>query len=174
MLRKNCASMLSATAEMNMPIREVNSLFEMPLITHSSMRYDSLSKETPDLLSMKQSMIQGIDYGKWSNEKSYRLLKPGAEKICRLMNLRQRILLINAVQDGSRKFVFFVVKVELINVNGLPESEGIGTCNSGEQKFSCFNAFDIANIVLKIAQERALIEAINARIDVQELLNKRS
>ena len=174
MFRKNCSSMLSATAEMNMPIREVNSLSKMPRITASSKRYASRSKEASALLLMKQSMIQGIDYGKWSNEKSYRLLKPGAEKICRIMNLRQKIFLIKAVQDGSKKIVFFVVKVELINFSGLPESEGVGTCNSGEQKFSCFNAFDIANIVLKIAHERALIEAINTRINVQELLNGES
>lgn len=174
MLRKNVNSMLSATAEMNIPGREVSRLSEIHQPTASSIRYASLSKQASILLSIKKSMVQGIDYGKWTNEKSYSLLKCGAEKVCRIMNLRQKILLINAVLDSSKKVVFFVVKVELINIDGLPESEGLGTCNSGEQKFSHFNVFDIANIVLRIAHERALIEAIHSRINVQELLNGES
>lgn len=174
MLRKNCASMLSATAEMNMPMRVLNSLSEMPRITASSIKFAGQAKQRNVLISIKNRLVQGIDYGKLPNKESSSLLRPGAEKICRMMALRQKIILINANQDSTNKLIYFIIKVELINVDGLLESEGIGTCNSAEQKFSHFNAFDIANIVLKIAHERALIEAINARIDVQDLLNKRS
>ena len=174
MLRKNSNIMLSATAEMNMPMRVLNSLSEMPRITGSSMKFAGHAKHRNVLISIKKSLVQGIDYGKWPNEESSSLLRPGAEKICRIMALRQKIILISANQDSTNKLIYFIIKVELINIDGLPESEGIGTCNSGEQKFSHFKVFDIANIVLRIAHERALIEAIRAMVDVREVLNEES
>ena len=171
MISNNINRLHSATAEMNMPMKEFGKPSKIWQAPKSIQKYAEQPKHAKVLLSIKSSLVLGIDYYKLRDSKTSRLLTPGAEKICRIMNLKERTTILNAIQDKTDDFVAYIVKVELLNDNGLAESEGFGTCNSIETKFLKFRAFDVTNIVLHVAHDRALLAAVTIQFNAFELLN---
>ena len=64
-------------------------------------------------------MQQGIDYGTIPGTKKPTLLKPGAEKLCRLFNLRPNFNLIQSVVDVSNGYLTVFPSGYRSNSNGF-------------------------------------------------------
>lgn len=102
------------------------------------------------------------DYGIIPGTNKPTLLKPGAETMLMLFGLASSIQLVSATPEQLTKdteFVAYTTKVQLLK-DGIIVSEGIGTCNSMEKKYQKASALDVANTILKMAEKRALIDAV--------------
>lgn len=113
---------------------------------------------------VKAQMQKDIDYGVIPGTGSKpTLLKPGAEKLCRLFNLRPQLELVQSVVDFDKPLFHYHYRVALYR-NGELVGEGDGCCNSMEQKYQKqkYRVFDLTNTICKIAQKRALIAAVLA------------
>lgn len=83
-----------------------------------------------------QNMVQGHDYGVIPGTKKPTLLKPGAEKIVKLLGLSDTYEVIEQVEDWNKPFFHFMVKCKLISAkHNIVVSEGLGECNSMESKY---------------------------------------
>lgn len=85
------------------------------------------------------------------------LLKPGAEKITMLLGLRSEFDL-EKTMDMENGFIHYLVKAKLYKGN-LLITEGIGTANTKENKYSKQNPYSVDNTILKMAKKRALVDA---------------
>lgn len=85
---------------------------------------------------VKSNMISGHDYGVIPGTNKPTLLKPGAEKIAKLLGLCDRYEIIDRKEDWGAPFFRYLVKCQLCNVSsGVIVSEGLGECNSYESKY---------------------------------------
>ncbi len=84
---------------------------------------------------VKGQMKEGIDYGviPHTNGKPT-LLKPGAEKLLRLLNLNPRFSLINSIVDFDKPLFYYHYQCSLYHENELV-GQGDGSCNSYEKKY---------------------------------------
>ncbi len=111
---------------------------------------------------VKAQMHPGIDYGTISGTGSKPvLLKPGAEKLCRLFNLRPHLELVQSMVDFDKPLFHYHYRCTLYR-NGEVVGEGDGCCNTLEQKYQKqkYKVFDLANTVCKMGQKRALVCAV--------------
>ena len=110
---------------------------------------------------VKAQMVKGIDYGKISGSNQPILLKPGAEKLCRLFNLRPHLEVIHSVVDFAQPLFFYHYRCSLYLKAELV-AQGDGCCNSREKKYEKqqYKIFDLTNTICKIAQKRALVAAV--------------
>jgi len=123
---------------------------------------------------VKAQMQQGIDYGIIPGTGSKPvLLKPGAEKLCRLFNLRPHIELVQSVVDFDKPLFHYHYRCKLYR-NGEVVGEGDGCCNTLEHKYQKqkYKVFDLANTVCKMAQKRALVCAVLSDCGASELLTQ--
>ena len=81
-----------------------------------------------------QFMVEGQDYGVIPGTSKPSLLKPGAEKITKLLGLADTYALMDTVEDWERGLFRYLVKCSLRH-NGEVISEGMGECNSLEAKY---------------------------------------
>jgi hypothetical protein len=94
---------------------------------------------------MKKVMRKGIDYGHIPGAPKPTLLKPGAEKLCALFQLANRIEVTNLSMEGVAAYE---VKVRLYTIGtDVLCGEGVGTCSSLETKYKwraalCKEEFD--------------------------------
>ncbi|CDF57820.1 hypothetical protein [Thermobrachium celere] len=109
---------------------------------------------------IKENFREGEDFGKIADYPKPSLLKPGAEKLCSLLNLSAHVDIIEKVENFREGIFHYVCKCTLKNNFGIIVSEGLGSCNSKENKFLNQNPYGIANTVLKLAKKRALVDAI--------------
>jgi len=92
---------------------------------------------------VKSQMIQGHDYGVIPGTDKPTLLKPGAEKIAKLLELADTYEVIEQTVDWDRPFFHFVVRCRLVTMGGgIVVSEGMGECNSYESKYRFRWVFD--------------------------------
>lgn len=85
---------------------------------------------------VKASLIEGHDYGKIPGTDKPTLLKPGAEKIIKLLNLSDEPEILEKVEDWKNGFFHYAVKMILRDIaSGSTISSGIGSCNSRESKY---------------------------------------
>lgn len=84
-----------------------------------------------------QHMVEGHDYGVIPGTKNKpTLLKPGAEKIAKLLGLADQYTIIDRQEDWNKPFFRYLIKCSLVNVNTqIVISEGLGECNSMESKY---------------------------------------
>ncbi len=83
-----------------------------------------------------QHMVQGHDYGIIPGTKKPTLLKPGAEKIAKLLGLADQYNILDRQEDWNRPFFRYLIKCSLTSVNtNVVISEGLGECNSMESKY---------------------------------------
>ncbi|KKM90757.1 hypothetical protein LCGC14_1235460 [marine sediment metagenome] len=84
----------------------------------------------------KAEMVEGHDFGVIPGTNRPTLLKPGAEKIVKLLNLSDRYEIISQEEDWSRPLFHYKVRcvLESIRFGGLI-SEGLGECNSMEARY---------------------------------------
>ena len=81
---------------------------------------------------------QGLDYGIIPGTKKPTLLKPGAEKIAKLLNCYDDYEEIDSVERWDDKSPFFQYKFKCTFrdiATGLAISSGVGSCNSKESRF---------------------------------------
>ena len=84
----------------------------------------------------KANMIEGHDYGVIPGTNKPTLLKPGAEKIAKLLGLADEYDILLSQEDWERPLFNYQVKCRLVNVkSGNTISEGLGECNSMEAKY---------------------------------------
>jgi hypothetical protein len=86
--------------------------------------------------TVRACMVEGQDFGVIPGTDKPSLLKPGAEKITKLLGLADKYELATQVEDWGKPFFHYVVKCTLISVaSGSVISEGFGSCNSMESKY---------------------------------------
>jgi len=82
------------------------------------------------------NMVSGQDYGVIPGTTKPTLLKPGAEKIAKLLGLADKYEIIDRQEDWVKPFFRYLVKCSLVSVNhDVTISEGLGECNSMESKY---------------------------------------
>jgi len=86
---------------------------------------------------VRQNMRPGHDFGVipgTSNKPT--LLKPGAEKIAKLLGLSDTYEIVHCKEDWEHGFFRYLVKCRLVSISsGVVISEGLGECNSMESKY---------------------------------------
>lgn len=120
------------------------------------------AKERMDLLHqfVKEMMVEGRDYGVIEGFQKPTLLKPGAEKLCDIFGFSKHVNIINRIENWDKGIFAYEVKVTLVSKEtGFMEVEGIGACNNKEKAFVEQDPFSLVNTLLKMAKERALIDA---------------
>lgn len=84
----------------------------------------------------KTQMVQGADYGIIPGTQKPTLLKPGAEKVIRLLGLADEYDVLQDEKDWGRGFFHFQIRCRLVHLkSGKTVSNGLGECNSMESKY---------------------------------------
>lgn len=82
------------------------------------------------------TMVKGLDYGVIPGTQKPTLLKPGAEKIAKLLKLSDQYEIMDKIEDWKAPFFHYLIKCRLTHiVHGVVISEGLGECNSMESKY---------------------------------------
>jgi hypothetical protein len=82
------------------------------------------------------NLKQGQDYGVIPGTSKPTLLKPGAEKITKLLGLCDRYEVLDRQEDWVKPFFRYLIKCQLVPVNSEAViTEGFGECNSMEAKY---------------------------------------
>jgi len=82
------------------------------------------------------NLIEGQDYGVIPGTKKATLLKPGAEKIAKLLGLCDRYVILDRQEDWDKPFFRYLIQCQLTSVNSsVVITEGLGECNSMESKY---------------------------------------
>lgn len=106
------------------------------------------------------NLIEGTDFGKVNGYNKPTLLKPGAEKICRYLELSIEYTVQHRYQDWEKGVFLYEVKVTLRQLdNGTVAAEGIGSANTKEAAFTQPSGYPHLNTVIKMAKKRALVDA---------------
>jgi hypothetical protein len=85
---------------------------------------------------VRACMVEGQDFGVIPGTTKPSLLKPGAEKITKLLGLADKYELATQVENWEKPFFHYVFKCSLVSVStGVLISEGFGSCNSMESKY---------------------------------------
>lgn len=81
-------------------------------------------------------MRKDHDYGVIPGTSKPTLLKPGAEKIAKLLGLADQYEIEDRQEDWNKPFFRYLIRCSLVSVaNGTVISEGLGECNSMEAKY---------------------------------------
>lgn len=109
---------------------------------------------------IRAELKEGTDFGKISGYSKPTLLKPGAEKICRFLELAIEYTVEHRYEDWEKGFFMYEVKVRLRQLEyGTIAAEGIGSANTKEAAFTQPEGFPHLNTVIKMAKKRALVDA---------------
>ena len=85
---------------------------------------------------VRSQMKSGHDYGVIPGTQKPTLLKPGAEKIAKLLGLADVYEIMDRQEDWERGFFRYLIKCRLVTVSsGVTVSEGLGECNSMESRY---------------------------------------
>lgn len=88
----------------------------------------------------RKIMVKDKDYGTIPGTQKDTLYKAGAEKLCQHFGLSDSFDIIEKIEDwtgaehGGEPLFLFAVRCKLSR-NGLPVTEGVGSCNSWETKY---------------------------------------
>ena len=82
------------------------------------------------------TMVKDQDYGVIPGTQKPTLLKPGAEKIAKLLGLADEYELLNQQEDWDKPFFCYLIRCNLRHFgSGTIVSQGLGECNSMENKY---------------------------------------
>ncbi|MFC1762945.1 hypothetical protein ACFL6U_12810 [Planctomycetota bacterium] len=85
---------------------------------------------------VKSQLVKDHDYGTIPGTQKPTLLKPGAEKITKLMGLADSYEITEKVEDWDRPLFSYTVACQLSSIqSGTLISQGIGHCNSMESRY---------------------------------------
>lgn len=119
---------------------------------------------------VKEQMRCDVDYGviPGTNNKPV-LLKPGAEKLCRLFSLYPQLELIQSITDFEKPLFHYHYRCTIYR-QGEPVGQGEGSCNSKEKKYEkqAYKVYDLINTICKIAQKRAMVSAVLVAVGASE------
>jgi len=83
-----------------------------------------------------QNLVANQDYGIIPGTMKPTLLKPGAEKIAKLLGLSDQYEIVDRQEEWEKPFFRYLIKCKLIHVASQSLiSEGLGECNSMESKY---------------------------------------
>lgn len=102
----------------------------------------------------------GIHYGTVTGIKKKFLFKAGAEVIANLLGLVVRTEIIDKVEDYTNGYFAYTCKTWLIDGSGIVRAEGLGACNSRENKYAKSNPYNVVNILIKLAKKRSFTDAV--------------
>ncbi len=84
-----------------------------------------------------KTFIEGHDFGVIPGTPKPTLLKPGAEKIAKLLNLQDDYDIIEKIEDWENGFFYYMVRCRLSDLfSGTLISAGMGSCNSRESRYA--------------------------------------
>lgn len=106
-----------------------------------------------------KALTLGTHYGPVKGIKGNLLFKAGAIKLLQLCGYKHCDTLIDKTVDAANGFIGYTVRVVIVDENGVPISEAIGSSNSLEKKFAD-KGFSSDYLLVNMAQKRALIQAI--------------
>ena len=106
-----------------------------------------------------KALVLGTDYGPVKGIKGNILFKKGALKLLQLCGYKHTDQLLDKTVDAANGFIGYTVKVVIVDENGVPIAEAIGSANSLEKKFAD-KGFSSDYLLANMAQKRALIQAI--------------
>jgi len=106
-------------------------------------------------------MKKDVDFGVIPGTRKPTLLKPGAEKLCRLFSLRPNYELIHFITDFEKPIFHYHYRCTLVR-QGEVVGQGDGSCNSKEKKYEkqAYKVYDLTNTICKMAQKRAMVAAV--------------
>ena len=81
------------------------------------------------------NLIKGQDWGIIPGISKPTLLKPGAEKISKLLGLCDHYEILDRQEDWGKPFFRYLIKCKLVSSSGMVITEGFGECNSMETKY---------------------------------------
>ena len=85
---------------------------------------------------VRSNLQDGHDFGVIPGTQKPTLLKPGAEKIAKLLGLADLYVILDKAEDWEKGFFRYLIKCSLVSVNNnVTISEGLGECNSMESKY---------------------------------------
>lgn len=85
---------------------------------------------------VKQRLVQGHDFGVIPGTQKPTLLKPGAEKITKLLGLADHYEILDRAEDWDRPLFRYLIRCTLVSVStGVIISQGLGECNSMEARY---------------------------------------
>ena len=116
-----------------------------------------------------QLFQEGVHYGMVTGVKKKFLFKAGAEVIANLLGLVVRTEIIDKVEDYANGYFSYTCKTWLIDGSGVVRAEGLGCCNSRENKYAKSNPYNVVNILIKLSKKRSFTDAI---LGVASLSNK--
>ena len=116
-----------------------------------------------------QLFQEGVHYGTVTGVKKKFLFKAGAEVIANLLGLVVRTEIIDKVEDYANGYFSYTCKTWLIDGSGVVRAEGLGCCNSRENKYQKSNPYNVVNILIKLSKKRSFTDAI---LGVASLSNK--
>jgi len=83
-----------------------------------------------------QNLVGGADWGVIPGTTKPTLLKPGAEKIAKLLGLADQYEIVDRQEDWAKPLFRYLIKCKLIHVASQSLiSEGLGECNSMESRY---------------------------------------
>jgi len=86
--------------------------------------------------TVKKLLVEGHDFGVIPGTQKPTLLKPGAEKIDKILHLADTYEVLNQIDDWQKGFFHYEFKCRLIVIGtDVVVSEGMGSCNSMESKY---------------------------------------
>ena len=93
---------------------------------------------------VQEVMVVGEDYGKIPGIDKASLFQPGAQKLAEIYGFAHRFEWVEVVKEWERGFFYFELKCILTDRRtGAHVAEGIGSCNSKEDKYAYRWAFDL-------------------------------
>lgn len=86
--------------------------------------------------AVKELLIEGHDFGVIPGTQKPTLLKPGAEKIDKILNLADTYEELDRIEDWLKPLFFYKFKCQLkLMGTDIVISEGMGSCNSMEARY---------------------------------------
>jgi len=107
---------------------------------------------------VRENLQDGKDYGTIPGTHKPTLYKPGAEKILMLMGLQSTYEIIDSTRNWVEGFFQYQVRCTLKKEDSII-TQGLGCCNSKENKYAKQNPFNIDNTILKMAKKRSQVDA---------------
>ena len=101
---------------------------------------DYLKRELKAIKEFQQlvhaNLVAGQDFGVIPGTQKPTLLKPGAEKIIKLLVLRERYTILDSIENWDKPFFRYLIKCELISLRtGDVVAEAMAECNSWESRY---------------------------------------
>jgi hypothetical protein len=102
---------------------------------------------------VRRELKDGLDFGVIPGTNKPTLLKPGAEKLAKLLNCYDDYEIIERIEDWGKPLFRYLIRCTLIEMSsGTKVSSGLGECNSYESKYR-YRWIEEENLPLGVRKE---------------------